>query len=220
MLTAKEARSWILRGLINGYRRTFIKFGDGEFLSINGAGGQSINGDAYTEPVRYALHDALTYFAKQPDTLVGYWPDHAPHAHIRAMHATHLQPQWADYTTLLLQQTNVPLMADFWRQVQRTGRPLTYVAPARMAPVASWLNAKHVVIPDSNAYPIDTQAIPPAGTCIIGAGFAAKPLIHQLHQAMPDLSLLDVGSGLDVLTGTMSRQDQPDPSEAIHTFGL
>jgi hypothetical protein len=220
MLSAAEARAWILRGLRNGYRRTFIKFGDGEFLSINGATGQSINGDIYTEDVRYALHDALSYFARQADTMMGYWPDHAPHAHIRAMHATHLAPQWCDYTTLLLQEDNVSDMLDFWKEVMRTGRPLTYVAPARMAAVASWLGAKHIVINDANAYPIDPQGIAPAGTCIIGAGFAAKPLIHHLHQALPDLSLLDVGSGFDVLAGVKTRQDQPDPAAAIHTFGL
>lgn len=218
MLTAAEARWNILSAIAEGRACTFVKFGDGEFLAMHGHSGETINGDTYGVVIRQALLNALHYLA--PRAMVAKWPDHAPHADLRAVYADKHKPTYADYTTLLLQQDNISEMLTFWSEVQRTGRPLTYVAPARMAPVASWLNAKHVIIPDSNAYPIDTQAIPPLGTCIIGAGFAAKPLIHQLHQAMPDLSLLDVGSGLDVLAGTITRVDQPEPSEAMRTFGL
>ena len=215
-MTAAKARAWILDGLAAGQRRIFVKFGDGEYLAIHGAEGQTINGDTYTEEVRTALHDALLKLAKHPDCMVAKWPTNAPWSHLRMMHADHMEPRWGDYTTLLLQEGNEAEMLAFWKALRTMGT-IDYVAPLRMAPVAAWLGARHILIADSNAYPIDPDGIT-SDIVLVSAGFAAKPLIAALADG--NQTLLDVGSGLDILCGHPSRDKQPDPITTRNLFGL
>ena len=216
MLSAEDTREWILSGIKAQERRIFIKFGDGELLSIHGAQGQTINGDTYTTDNQSALHDALLHFADHPDAVVAKWPDHAPWSDLRQMHADHLQPRYADYTSLLLQRGNERQMHRWW-SCSRDLCDIDYVAPERMAPVAKWLGARHHVIAESNA---DIDSITPTGNlCILGAGFAAKRLMHRLSTTTT-MHLLDVGSGLDSLAVGTTRQDQPDPDHIRNIFGL
>lgn len=216
MLTAEQTREWILSGIKAGERRIYIKFGDGEYLAIQGAQGETINGDTYTAEQQHAIHDALRYFATCPDAMVGKWPDHAPWADLRQMHADHLQPRWADYTSILLQRGSERQMHRWWCAI-RDLCDIDYVAPARMAPVAKWLGARHHVVAESNANIDDIH--PTGNLCILGAGFAAKRLMHRLSTTTT-MHLLDVGSGLDSLAVGTTRQDQPDPSHIRNIFGL
>jgi hypothetical protein len=216
MLSAEDTREWILSGIKAGQRRIFIKFGDGELLAIQGSVGQTMNGDIYTPDQQVALHDALLHFAAHPDAVVAKWPDEAPYAHLREMHADHLQPRYADYTSLLLQRGNERQMHRWWLSI-RDLCDINYVAPERMAPVAKWLGARHHVIAESNA---DIDNINPTGDLvIIGAGFAAKRLMHRLSTTTT-AHLLDVGSGLDSLVVGITRENQPDPSHVRNIFGL
>lgn len=219
-MTAEETRSWILDGLRSGHRRIFVKFGDGEYIAMHGKnkGWHTINGDHYTDEVQSALHNALVKLAKHPDAVIAKWPDSEPWADLRQMHADHLHPRWADYTSLLLQRGNERQMFKFWDAV-RNLCDIDYVAPACMAPMARWLNARHIVIPDDNAHPIDTTPGEyTAKLVIVGAGFAAKPLIAALSDG--DQHLLDVGSGFDILCRGTTRQDQPDEQHIRNIFGL
>jgi len=217
-MTAEETRLWILKGMRKGERRIFVKFGDGEYISISGSGSgwQTINGDHYTDEVRVALHGALRKLCKRRDTLVGKWPDGEPWANLRQTHADYLEPRWADYTSLLLQKGNERKMLKFWNAVRQLCE-IDYVAPLRMAPVAKWLGARHIIIPDHNAYPIDTTGIT-APLVIVGAGFAGKTLIAALADG--NQHLLDVGSGFDILCIGTTRDKQPNEDNVRNIFNL
>jgi hypothetical protein len=219
-MTPQQTRKWILKGIRNGERRIFTKFGDGELLCIHGAnkGWHTINGDDYTDQSQADVHEALTKLCKRTDTAIGKWPDHAPHSKLRRLHADHLRPPYVDYTSLLLQEGNEEEMLSFWSSV-RDLVDIDYVAPARMAPVAQWLRARHIIIADHNAHPIDVAGIT-ASMVVVGAGLAAKPLISTLAEANPSQHLLDVGSGFDILAIGTTRQDQPDAERVRKLFKL
>ena len=219
-MTPQQTRQWILDGIRAGERRIFVKFGDGELLCMHGAnkGYHTINGDDYTDESQAYVHEALTKLSKRTDTAIGKWPDHAPHSLLRQFHADHLKPPYVDYTSLLLQEGNEQEMLSFWTSIRDLVQ-IDYVAPARMAPVAQWLRARHVVIPDHNAHPIDTAGIT-APLVIVGAGLAAKPLISTLAEANTSQHLLDVGSGFDILAIGTTRQDQPDAIGVRKLFNL
>lgn len=215
-MNAQEGRQWILDGIYQGVQRIFVKYGDGEYLSLEGSVGQTINGDYYCANVREALREALHTLAAHPRCAVARWPDDALYADLRKVHGDPLYPRWADYTTLLLQKGNEAEMLAFWDALRTMGS-IDYVAPLRMAPVAAWLGARHIMIADSNAHPIDTDDVT-ADIVLVSAGFGAKPLIASLSSGTQ--TLLDVGSGLDILVGPPTREGQPDHHTVRNLFGL
>ena len=66
LVNASETRDWLLGGLVKGEPRRFVKFGDGEYLCMSGAEGQTCDGQPYSRDLDFALRVAL-YAATRPD---------------------------------------------------------------------------------------------------------------------------------------------------------
>jgi hypothetical protein len=217
---AADIRRWIVDGIHSNCRRMFVKFGDAEFLALNRHTGISCSGDVYTADVAVALEKALAYFAACPDCILSKWPDSDPWSKLRKKFADPLNPRYGDIYTMLITKENIHELHAFWTCIKDSEKRIVYIASDLMAPMAAWLGAQHIVIPRTNSFGKLDDIDVDADICLISGGLAAKPLLHKLAVAHPNMHILDVGSGFDSLCVGFTRTGQPDSTYARTVFKL
>ncbi len=200
---------------------TFVKFGDGEMISMLGVGeqngGQNCDGSHYFLELGQKLQRAYFQLLDRKDTWLGSFVSLRDHEH--PAKATMLKDYeerlgWMEnfkHVSAHIILNREPLtqeLKDFYTTVAQSPRKKVYVGPKPLKFLATLLNTEFVEVPEKDAFLTyeDTLAkIKATGAEIVlsSAGMMSKILAADL-----DTTFIDVGSGLDSLLERNTRTNQ------------
>jgi hypothetical protein len=172
----------------------FVKRGDGEEFCMADVVGANCDGHTYSKELGDKLKEAYDYFAKNDNCYVPLFND-----------------QYFFNTFLHRIDKNNEKVSNFFKAVRDDDRKKIYVAPERLAPVATLLKADHIVVPLKNAFNDYKKILinltektydkeNPDHIILFSSGMMSKALIHELISISPNkLTCIDVGSSFDPL---------------------
>lgn len=168
----------------NNINFTFVKRGDGEVACMNGETGGNCDGHPYSKELGDKLKEAYQYLQS-----VG-------------AHIVDFEDQ-KNYNVLLHRtDNNLQELSDFYKAIRDSKRPKFLLAPNRLKPIASHLNAWHDLVSEINAFAhfdlvLENIPIYENGIYMFCAGMPAKAWIHEMSKRNPNATYLDCGSAFD-----------------------
>ncbi len=206
---------------------SFIKFGDGEFLCMDGKVGKNCDHHSYSRELGDKLYDAWFYFNTLNNVYINSWVGHKPEAGINSPSAR-FQEELVKKTKklrvkfvpqeILLQNTLSESKFNLFKTVKYSNRKKIFIGPARLFAVKNFLNIdKLIKIPLINSFSEYDEILKNAvseieDNCIflLSAGMPAKSIIHKLIEKNKNITCLDIGSGFDSLFAGITREGQLD----------
>lgn len=204
--------------LKRGDNFSFARFGDGEMSCILRRPGVNCDNHAYFPD----LGDQLkTVLLSKPDYFVGMQR--------KGLKDLPMFSMWLQQNGLsgyidadVFHDANMrDGLGKFWLSLR--GRDIVAVGPVwfRLLPPYK-MEFTHVVVPQKNAW-LDYRTIlervreKAKDVVTVSMGMGGKVLIDDLHRSHPDLTILDMGSALDVWCGITTRRYHTD---IMHNIGL
>ena len=209
---------------------TFVKYGDGEYLCSIRRQGQNCDNTKYTEQLGSAIVSSYIYLASLSNSYLGKWTDDRQTA---LFFEELIKPQWVDYCSFLFgKQRGVPTFMEqlpLLKCLKNSSQQKIYVCNEVLTAVAPLFNIdKTIIIHPYNWFQLQYDDIlqqiknavknPNEIIIMTSAGMGAKPLLADLRQYYPSAILIDIGSGFDALTSTVSRSYNNYSLEEIETF--
>lgn len=195
---------------------TYVRYGDGEWLSILGLVGRNCDGhDFLPDTLGRELAESLDYFG-------GAWTDES-HVYT-GLNAVAFQEPVRRYLVEHGIAWTAPAVSDssftsgwFPRSTLRFIRALksfsgtkVLVGPGHLRPVAGALGCRHVIAPSTDCYldldrmERECRAAGPALVTVC-ASMASECLVYRLHRDRPRASYVDCGHIFDPFVGVYSR---------------
>lgn len=221
-MSQEEDRIFLAGLLAVGNPFAFVKFGDGEFECIVGAGkGYQEDGQRYSDEAAMALIEAWAFLRDLPNAYLTCWcppalkPDVSKVADLNGR-------RFLDHDALLL-HTRSDNLAAFYRNLYADKRRKVLVAPSRLSGVTDLLGcSEHVDIPRPNAFEARDEfkkqilaMAEPGDIWLFSASFAAKCWIFDLMKANIPVSCIDLGSAFDPIFIGPTRHEAPSRQTAI-----
>jgi hypothetical protein len=215
--------------LENGQPFAYLRYGDGEWLSILGQSGRNADHhDFLPETLGRELRRTFDYAAGLgPANARFYMGLHAiiyQDAIRRYLveHALAYRIHWVSDNLFALGYFDRSTYR-FLEAVKRFSGPKTLVANTSLAPVAQGMGCRHVVIPIQDCYrEIDAfyeQSLwSGPGLVISCAGMASECLIRRLHEQNPEGSYVDCGHIFDTFVGNHTRNYTQGNWDGINDF--
>lgn len=178
---------------------SFIKRGDGEEFCMSGMVGENCDHHPYSPELGQKLKDAYAYFATREDCFVPLFDDQV-------------------YFNSLLHRVdnNNSKVHDFYKAISEDDRNKIYVGPARLSLVAKMLKAKHIVVPEINAFSEYDRILEEIKQSVgddensivmFSAGMMSKSLAHETLVFSHYTTCLDLGSAFDpIVRATRTEQ--------------
>jgi hypothetical protein len=204
------------RHLARGEPFAYLRYGDGEWLSILGADGANCDGHHFfPDTLGRELDRSLEYAA-------GLWPEN--HHFYMGLHTDLLRGLILDHLHEARLAYRVRWVKDhlfalglrdlstrrFFEAVRDHAGPKVLVGNESLAPAARGLGCRHVVIPRTDCYraidatEADCRSEGP-GLVLSCAGMASECLLCRLHRSDPAGTYIDCGHIFDALVGHPSR---------------
>ena len=188
---------------------SFIKRGDGEEFCMSGMVGQNCDGHNYSPILGKELKRAYEYFESREDCFVPLFQDQ-------------------NYFNALLHRVgkNNAKVKEFYQAIREDGRKKFFVGPERLKIVAKILKAKHIIIPEKNAFEeygeISAKLKKEIGKdkdviVLFSAGMPAKVLIAECLEKDNGITCLDLGSAFDSLIKE-SRTNQMPRAQILELY--
>jgi hypothetical protein len=193
---------------------SFIKRGDGEEFCMSGMVGTNCDGHEYSPELGKELKDSFDFFATQENCFVPLFDDQ-------------------NYFNVLLHRIgkNNAKVKGFYQAIREDERKKFFVGPKRLARVARILKAKHIIIPEKNAFNeyvdivakimeemIPNKQIFSNNIVLFSAGMPAKVLIREVLTVIGmDNTCLDLGSAFDSLI-SQTRTNQLSKGEMLELY--
>jgi hypothetical protein len=207
----------------------YLRYGDGEWLSILGRTGRNNDGhDFFPETLGRELRRSLEYGAQ-------LWPRND--RYYMGLNALVLQvpirrylieneiayrAHWVSDNLFALGYRDFSTRR-FLEAVKCFAGPKTLAGNRALAPVATGLGCRHVIVPRIDCYlemkrlRQESRFVGP-GLLLCCAGMASECLIARLHRENPHGSYVDCGHIFDALTGNLSRDYTQANSDGILGF--
>jgi hypothetical protein len=191
-----------------------VRFGDGDVMYATGTGSKITgDGEKWTPHLQQRMIQAWLALCKAREVrlLVGDVESYDVSDGVEAEWRVLLQVgEWVrgePIQTVHIEalRCSRPYASLAYDAIRNDDRHKLYVAPERLAPVAKWLRAKHIVAPLHNAHQnIDQIAekvdvAPMPKVLLVSAGRGGKILQSHFALTAPDMTQIDIGSGLDML---------------------
>jgi hypothetical protein len=214
----------------------FMRFGDGAIECMRRKGGQTADGEVYSEDLACDLTKAwirACSLGVSREVYIGDWlsADFRPEDQryekewrgLRAIAESH-KCSFLHFEALLFHRRQAESLMSFYRAVQTDDRRKLLVAPADMAKAAHTLGCSHLMTPMSNLHQqvdwledeLRTRAY---DVCIYGAGMAVHIPVVNVWKDFPQKTFVNIGSSLDpVCRGRRTRNQQIEVAEARELF--
>jgi hypothetical protein len=195
---------------------TYLRFGDGEWLSILGREGRTSDGQDFApatlgRELRWSLEYAAGLWPCNERFYVGLHNGNYRSAVCRHLVEFRLIPRvrWVEDNLFAEGLINLATLR-FLLAVQRFRQPKVLVANETLAPIARALKCHHIVVPRVDSH-LSINAIedrchfcePSLVLCC--AGMTSEPLLCRLHRANPGGTYIDCGSIFDAIVGQPTR---------------
>jgi hypothetical protein len=189
----------------------FAKFGDGEYFASVGAPGGNCDGTQYTPELGKAVREAFQRLGPLPNTYLGKWVDTpyvAPYFETLSSKVC-----WENYNIFIFRtkdeyfQRCLPI----YRAIKQVPRQKIYIGNSSMqegindflGPIefldvhpVNWFEQFEATV--NRLLDMVKTADP---LILVSAGMGAKPLIALVATRLPDATILDLGSALDLVCG-------------------
>jgi hypothetical protein len=195
---------------------TYLRFGDGEWLSIFGETGRNSDGQDFApQTLGRELRWSLEYAS-------GLWPGNA-HFYVGLHAGSHgdairrhlvergltLRVHWVLDNLFAMGLTDFSTLR-FILAVRAFRGPKLLVANETLAPIAQGMGCAHIIVPrfdsHSSLEKIERQCRSRKPSLVLCcAGMTSEPLLCRLHRADPAGIYVDCGSIFDALVGRLTR---------------
>ncbi len=212
---------------------TFVKFGDGEMISMMDIGhlngNKNCDGCHYFPELKEGLLRSYKKLLPQDNVYLGTTfeipgPNLPFQQEIRSDYVKYLS--WMNgfknkiSANVILNRPEclTPELRDFYLTIAKSPRRKLYVGPASMKMAAEFLGAEFLEIPEKDAFLSYSQILADIKTknseiVLVSAGMMAKCLAADLEGG----TFIDIGSGLDPLLGRSTRTSQA-PLKTLYSF--
>lgn len=207
----------------------YLRYGDGEWLSILGQTGRTSDGhDYFPDSLRPALQQSLVYTAslgrdnqRLYTGLHIFWFQDAIRRYLLE-HGLAYAIHWVG-DSLFEQGLRSFATRRFFEAVRAFNGIKILVGNPTLVPIAAALGCRHLVIPLVDCYLVLHDLLPAcrfpgAGLVLSCAGMASECLLSALHQANPLGTYIDCGHIFDALVGRRSRAYTEANSDGILEF--
>jgi hypothetical protein len=198
---------------------TFVKMGDAELLCMNGRDGITCDKHPYSRSLQAALIEAFKILYHRPNVYVGRWQE----TWQELADPFGFPQHWCEFNLIIPKTTNAtPEVLEFYRAIKESPLKKLFVAPAVNKTAVEMLGAKHITIPEINlwaSYPLIAAMVEREDFDILltSAGMPAKVLMADTIMKR-EVTMIDIGSGLDPVCGRNTRDGQLPPDEARNFF--
>jgi hypothetical protein len=202
--------------LCNSEPFTYIRYGDGEWLSILGCRGRNSDGQDYApatlgQELRWTLEYAAGLWPNNERFYVGVHDGYYRRAVCRHLVESRLVPRvrWVEDNLFADGLNNLSTLR-FLLAVQGFRGRKVLVANETLAPIARALRCHHIVVPRIDCHLSLTAIEDRCHFCepslvVCCAGMASEPLLCRLHRANPHGMYIDCGSVFDAIVGLPTR---------------
>lgn len=210
----------------NNINFQFVKFGDGEFICIDGQNGYNCDFHPYSKELGEKILNAFVYLSQLKSCYIGEWIWGYEGVRQMLLEKTKAKPKFIDYNIILQQVDKLtPELYDFYSAIKFSKRKKIFVGNYRLKDVCKLINFdKHIIVPEINCFSHYEQILYQCKAeiskdCIFifSAGMPAKPLIHELIISNSRVTCIDAGSAFDPIFFNITRHNQP-PKETLQEF--
>ena len=214
----------------------FAKFGDGEYYASIKTSGGNCDGTPYTQKLGDGIIESFKYLSQFSNVYIGKWNDFKGVAdYFQSL--TQTPVNWETYNILISRSRDEFLnrALPYYRAIRNAKQHKIYVCNERMVDLSKILLQidDHVVVDPVNWFERNYDEIlknviqmikEPENTILLtSAGMGAKVLIADIHKRFPTITVLDIGSALDLVCShrrtrdyhTLTEQDIIDIKNAI-----
>jgi hypothetical protein len=197
----------------------FAKFGDGEYDAATRTWGTNGDGTLFTPKLQEYVIEAFKYLAQFPNVYIGKWE--VPWVPEFFQKLTPHPVNWENYNIFIARNSTEFLTRTmpFYKAIRNSSCQKIYVCNETMVE----LSKKLLKIDDFATihptmwfeygfehalnYVISLIKDPNETIILTSAGMGAKPLIAGVHKKFPNITMLDIGSALDLICSGRRTRD-------------
>lgn len=217
--------------LNNNENFTFTKLGDGELLCMMNPVGENCDMHPYTPELADKLYYFVESIAKHNNLYVAKWEEKSYITDYRDKLLENLGiiPNDVEYNCILPQTYNLDneYLYNFYKAIKENKKRKIYLCPDRLNDAKNFLNIDVIInIPLLNSFSVYDvlveqlkKYIKDGDIILYSCGMMSKSLICELLDTNPNITNIDLGSGMDsiILNGN-SRLGQPTPDQSKKYF--
>lgn len=221
------------KAIMNGEKKSFIRFGDGEFLCMKGANGKNCDGHPYSRELGDKLINSYIELSKNPDIVIGTTIkllENSPSikSYKKGLENDNsINPKIVDinFFNQLDENLNDDDLFHLFDFLRNSDKDKIYVAPDRLKGVCEMLDIdKHIKIPLVNAYSVHENVVneikgykPSGGILFLSCGMMSPYISNEYLKIDPKGLVIDLGSALDPLFVGKTRINQA-PQEVVQNY--
>ena len=226
----KVGIDFFTKKMLNNENFTFVKYGDGEIICMIGGKGENCDHHPYSEKLAKELEISFVKLLKfYDDVYLAEWIDNLVKTRESYINVNGLKPKFADYECFLTLKENLSdkKLLNFYTLIKNTKRKKIFVGPKKLKKVTTMLEIDNFVeVPIINAFSdyervmnelvqigVDNDNI-----YILCCSMMSCLICSDLKEMNKEITLLDIGSGLDPIFGERTRPKQPSEEECVKYF--
>ena len=231
MIDYKTGLETFTNYLNNNVNFTFTKLGDGELYCLRGDNGGNCDGHPYTQKLSDKLYYFVESIPRYNNFYVAKWEEESQITQYRDMllRNMNVSPVDVEYNCILPQTYNLDndYLYNFYKAIKENKRRKIYLCPERLNGAKKFLNVDVILnVPVVNAFNIYDvlvdqlkNYIKDGDIIMYSCGMMSKSLICELLDTNPNITNIDIGSGIDsiILDGN-TRMGQPNPTQSKEYF--
>ncbi len=226
----KVGIDFFIKKMIKNENFTFVKYGDGELLCMIGVDGKNCDDHPYSLELKKLLEISFVKLLRfYDDVFLADWEDNLVKTRSSYLNVNNLSPKFADYDSFLTIKENIndEKLLNFYKLLKQSDRKKILVGPKKLEPVIEMLNINHFVeVPIKNAFSeyknisslINDIGVQDDSIYILCCSMMSCLICSDLKEKNTNITILDVGSGLDPIFSIKTRPNQPDESECFRYF--
>ena len=199
----------------------FAKFGDGEYYATIQTCGGNCDGTPFTPDLKSGVVDSFKYLSQFPNVYIGKWVGSDVGVADYFQSLVPHKVNWENYNVLIARNANefITRVLPYFKAIRKSSCQKIYVCNETMVE----LSKKLLKIDDfATIHPtmwfqygfehalnhVISLVKNPSETIILtSAGMGAKPLIAGIHKRFPSITIIDVGSSLDLICSGRRTRD-------------
>ncbi len=226
----KVGIDFFTKKILNNENFTFVKYGDGELLCMIGGKGENCDHHPYSQKLGKLLEISFVKLLKlYDDVYLAEWVDNLVKTRESYIHVNGLKPKFADYECFLTLEENLndKKLFNFLKLIKNSKRKKIFVGPKKLREATQMLNIDHYVeVPIVNAFSdyenvfdkIMKYGVDDNNVYILCCSMMSCLICSDLKEINKNITLLDVGSGLDPIFGEKTRPKQPSQNACIKYY--
>ena len=225
----KVGIDFFTKKILNNENFTFVKYGDGEILCMIGGSGENCDGHPYSEKLGKLLEISFVKLLRlYDDVYLAEWVDNLVKTRESYVNVNGLKPKFADYECFLTLEENLgdKKLHNFYKLINNSKRKKIFVGPKKLKNVVGMLNIDNFIeVPLLDAFSeydkvfneIVKLGVDNDNIYILCCSMMSCLICSDLKEINSQITLLDVGSGLDPIFSEKTRPKQP-PAEKCFEY--